>query len=478
MVFKVKTLSQNQRNLIWYVAPAVLTRGSSVLLLPIYSRLLTPEEYGRVGVALVISGLLRLGILLNLENLYFRFVFGSFREIHAEEQISLGGMIRFHLGILFILLPLLCLPGHFLVARFASNIPLDFICLAIGALVLGSLQTPLSASLRAKQQIKRLSYLQLSGFVAEVSLILLGLLVFQWGAVSILVGQVFGGLILSPFFLPYFWRGIREKFVWRARGEFFRKALAFGPSTLAITGFTIVDRFLLNYFRGPSETGIYITAYQIVSLMVAGIFLFNQQWQDLTFQSRGENRRIDLSKLFLNSLNLFLYVTALLAILAEPIAQYYLGPKFRDAGRLIPLLAVIGLLRVPECFFENIGLADLNRPLLVKTNIVALGSFVVLNVILVPRFGGVGAAWAGIISLSLYLIVFYRNNLVELRGSFFQLARTSWLPLGVLGTALAGPPSLEIVLPLSMVLATCLTWRFIRYFEFLGTSCGEVVSGV
>ena len=472
-----RTFTQNQFNLIWYVVPNLVLRGSTVLLLPVYSRLLAPEEYGLVGVALVVSGLLRLGILLNLENLYFRFVFGKFLKEDSVEQVSLGVMVRFHLMILFLLLPVLCIPGYFLVTRFASNVPFLFLLLALSSLFLGSLQTPMHAWLRANKKIKSLARLLILGFVAESLLILLGLIHFHWGAVSLLAGQVFGGLVLSPFFLPHFVHGMREKICWRGALLFYRKSLAFGPSTLAICGFTIADRFLLNYFRGPRDTGIYIAAYQLVSIVVAAIFLFNQQWQDLTFQSRKQES-INLSKIFLGSIDLFLCAAALLAVLAEPISNYYFGEKFREAGKLLPLLAIIGFLRVPQCFFENIGLADLRRALLVKTNIFSLGLFLLLCFTLIPEWGSRGAIWAGIISLITYPATMYWNQLVTLDGGLKEWFLTNWLPLGIWGWTLLGPPTSEVALVLSLLLVACLIKRFMRYFSFLKFYSGEVAYSV
>src|SRR6476646_4308636 len=100
---------RNIWELVSYALPTLLSRGSNFFLLPVYTRLLTPADFGLVNVTLVVVGLLRLAVLPGLEGVYLRYAFGGYSPEKLSVQPEFGNIVRVHLLIALGVIPL-CIP--------------------------------------------------------------------------------------------------------------------------------------------------------------------------------------------------------------------------------------------------------------------------------------------------------------------------------------------------------------------------------
>src|SRR4051812_33329835 len=89
-----ESLGQRVRTLVsssgTYLISDLVARGLSFVLLPLYSRAMTPADYGVLAVATAISNLLMLFFALNLQGAITRLMFESENE---SEQRKLFGTI-------------------------------------------------------------------------------------------------------------------------------------------------------------------------------------------------------------------------------------------------------------------------------------------------------------------------------------------------------------------------------------------------
>jgi len=167
------------------------------------------------------------------------------------------------------------------------------------------------------------------------------------------------------------------------------------------------DRFLIGMFRGPAEVGIYGANYNLVSmamLFLAGPIFLASEPIVINAWERGEKGRIvDVISMFSR---LFLLaaipVATFLGIFAAPIARIVFGEAFQEGYVIMPF--VLGGL-----VFWNFGLfGQKGLKLVEKTGflffmvLVCVAVNIGLNLLLIPRYGYIGAALSTLVAYALY----------------------------------------------------------------------------
>ena len=84
-------------NMMWYALPRVFSKASAVLLLPLYTRVLPPNEFGLALVALAASGIVSLAIAPGIEAVYLRWVY---RGGHRKRDQAIGTVTLIHVALM------------------------------------------------------------------------------------------------------------------------------------------------------------------------------------------------------------------------------------------------------------------------------------------------------------------------------------------------------------------------------------------
>ena len=236
--------------------------------------------------------------------------------------------------------------------------------------------------------------------IAKIFLILLNASLIAFACANlfeVLLGAV--GLILV-----YRLHG-RQPYRWKVRLELVRKLLKeCFPMVLSGIIFMVylrIDQVMLGQMAGDREVGIYAAAvrvaeiwYFIPTAIVSSVF------PDIV-HSRETSEEIFYGKLqkLYNLLAFMGYAVAVpMAFLAGWVINVLFGPAYTAAGPMLAVLVWAGL-------FANLGVArnayllamNKSRTLLFAVFTGAVSN-VLLNLILIPRYGGMGAAIASCIS--------------------------------------------------------------------------------
>jgi O-antigen/teichoic acid export membrane protein len=240
------------------------------------------------------------------------------------------------------------------------------------------------------------------------------------------VDALLGGFIIGNsvgFAALASWKSL---FVGRVRREVFHRMFRFGwPSSAsslsALSG--TFQQFALQAFGGVSVLGVFGAvnnfAGQTIGLLIGTASLAGQP---LAFRARDRGVPGELEDQLRNNARLVFGVgvgaTAGLIALAQPLADLFLGPKFRvDAGPLIVVFALatlIGGMRA-SYFEQGFEIMLKTRPIAILTAL-RVAAYIGLSVALIPRFGSLGAAFASLISEAALLVVtvFWTRNLIHM----------------------------------------------------------------
>lgn len=431
-------LKQIGKDILFYVPAKVIPVITGFLGIAAYTRLLEPKEYGWYI------------LLTTTISFVHAFAFGwsgyviwrYFEKYKNEQDLSrfLSTIVTALAALFFIIALFWCLVTIFFTsyfeARFAS-------LLRVGILVLGA-QAGYNMVLTILQVNRQSVKYSLYTLVNSLGTLLLavGLIYFlSWSVEGVLWASLIfmGGA--SCLELHQFYKNWRISPLYFS-GRILTKLAAFGLPQIGISVgaliLSIFDRYMIEAFRNTEEVGIYSAGYTLADmsiqiplgvLMLAALPVIVQ-----TFENRREEEtRLLFKKLF--SLYLIFLVPAVfgIAALSRDVVEVLLGQPFRLASAILPWVAA-GTFFFGFSQYANIPFQLKEKPHLLLYLIILAGFLnIILNFILIPPLGILGAAYATLIAYFLYSIVSYTfsNRILRLLFPWQTLIRSVLASIGM-----------------------------------------------
>jgi O-antigen/teichoic acid export membrane protein len=391
-----------------YTSASVVQRSIGFALLPLYARVLTPAEYGQLGIIVTISAAAGAVLGLGLETAVFRSLI-ALTDRPDQRATYLNTVGGFALLVPPALAIVVSVPIG-LISQAAFDVPASAVALGIiGAGLSASTAIVPFAVLRAEERLT--DYLRVSSVqvLGGVTLPLLLVVLLRWGvpgwlvatAASSAIVMVSGIAILRhswslDFQLPYLWG-----------------ALAFGlpmvPHSLSHWALAISDRAILGVFVGPADVGLYFIAYQFSIPITVIAFAAAQSVQPLFAEAaKLDGLRPALGRISTYQASIVALLVMAVALIGPPAVALMLPPSYLGATVLIPWIAVgaglFGLYLIPMNVVTI--MSGRNRWVWLVTLVAAVTN-VALNLVLVPSFGVFAAAVDTVIGYAVLLVGVY-----------------------------------------------------------------------
>jgi O-antigen/teichoic acid export membrane protein len=456
-----------------YAAAAFLQRGIGFLMLPIYTRALTPAEYGQLAVVLTVATAAGTLLSFGLETAIFRTWFQMAGNPRDRERFvnTVGLFLLVVPGV--ITLVLIVTLGPTIGAAF--SVPAGTLAIGLAAIVVGTVATTLPMALvRAQERLR--AYLLLTAiFVVSDTALMVWLVVLVPGGIygwliatlaSYAVLLVAGLLVLG-----HRWTG---SFEWRH----LRFALAFGlpllPHAISHWALSLSDRAVLGAFVSPNEVGVYNLAYQLaLPISILTVALHQGVMPLYAHASAEASVRRELSLVVTNQIFVTVYLGLGAALLGPPFVLIVMPAAYAQAADALPWigwgLTAFGLYLIPMDAITV--MAGRTRWVWIAT-VVAAAANISLNLLLVPRYGMLAAAWDTAIAYLVLLVAIYGYMLrvTESRVSY-EWTRillgtgtiVASLALGIIVTPGGSPEAAFAIRSLILVVALIVMWRIARW---------------
>jgi len=371
------------------------------LAIALYSRLLSPDEYGRY--ALVIAGV---GLFNVVFFQWLRLSLLRFLPAHLENPKHLLSTLQFA----FIVLSLFTGGLGLLVSWLWPDPTWKALILLAVPMLWAQAWFELNLEL-VRSRLKPLRYGLMNGIKAVVALAL-GATFVLWGQGSYgpLFGLMLGMLLAAAICGRMEWEGLSPRITQSILSEM----LSYGLPLTATFALAFVvsssDRFLIAWLLGEGPAGVYSASYdlgqQTLTLLMVVVNLAAYPLVVRALEQKG----VEAAKeQLLQSCTLLLAIAfpaaVGMAVLAPNISAVLLGASFReDAARLLPWVALAILLAGVRAYYFDLAF-QLGRHTLVQVWVV--GAAALLNIFLnlwwIPYYGLMGAAYA---TFAAYLLAF------------------------------------------------------------------------
>jgi O-antigen/teichoic acid export membrane protein len=388
-----------------YGLGVVLTRAVSFMMLPVYTRFLTPTDYGVLQLVQMVLDMTAILLSAGLTSGVLRFYLKAESDDERHAVVS---------SAFFMLCALNALGGLGLAAA-ATRIADVFLSGAgpDGALLLRivSITFFLEAFVAVPMlllQVRRFAGWYMAASVTRVllqlTLNIVLVVVLGWGVKGVLIGTLCANLIVGGALT--FWM-LRETGV-RMRRSAIRDLRRFGvPYQIATAGsfiLTFGDRFFLEHYHGLAAVGLYGLAYQFGFLLHSlGPVPFFRAWSPQRLGLASEPREVrdrSYNESFLH-LNLILISLAVaIVVFIRPTLTILSAPEFWPAAAYVPLIVAAFVLQV-WTDAVNLGIEVSEQTRFASISVwISVVVILALYAVLVPSLGGMGAAFATMLSMA------------------------------------------------------------------------------
>jgi O-antigen/teichoic acid export membrane protein len=460
MYAKLKTLL---RHAVVYGLGNSGTRLIGFLLIPVYTRYLTPVDYGVLALVSMLDQVLFILMNMGQSTALFRTYFAhddpANRQTVLTTSLWLILMASLPVGLLA-----LALSGPLATLLTGNATYVSWVMIGVAAAMFKTLGRLPFAVLRAKEESRRYAWFSFARTGVGTALAVVFVVGLHLGGRGVLLSQLAAELALCAVLMPLTLRGLPLRFSRRDAGDLLGYGVYLLPSGLLSFVLNLSDRYFLRHFASLSAVGLYSLGYRFAEILRFAMSAFGLAWPQFLFSNR---KSADAPALYAR---VFTYIVAGmgslwlgLALFAEDIVHVMAAPAFREAHQVVPWIAGAFLLEALTVV-GNVGM-PMHRKVKFRPLILAAvaGLDVALNLALVPGWGARGAAIALFTSFGakffLEVLVGYRLYPVPYEyGRVLRLAAvgaaTYWVGSSIawssLATSVGGKAFLLLCAPLAL----------------------------
>lgn len=389
-------------SLIYFIGN-ILLRGVSFFTLPLFTRLMLPEEYGLYSLYTASLGVLSIFIGLQIQGTV-NISFGNKELKEFESYISNITLFPL-LGSIIGLLILICIPYSVKFLEVPSLIfGILMIIQAFWSIVISIYQSELVI----KKQPKKHLIFSIITTVVQVGLSI-SLVLFLRD--NTYLGRVLAGVLSNCLVGVY----IFLKFIPRINFitlqhdwyEGLKLSLPLIFHNLSNQVLNVADRYMLAECEGNTEVALYSFSYNLGSIINMVWLSINNAWIPWYFDQLKKSKVLIIKQYSKQYIIFFLYSTICFLLVSPELVYLTGGEEYNYSVYVVPLITLGYFFIFYYSFYVNYQFYKQKTYL---TPIATLGAAVIniiLNIILIPKMGLIGAALTTAISYFLMLIFHY-----------------------------------------------------------------------
>ncbi|MGO1468947.1 MAG: lipopolysaccharide biosynthesis protein [Tissierella sp.] len=388
----------------WYTVGNFFLKGIAFITMPIFTRLLSTDDYGLVSLFNTWAAVLTIIVALSLNSSVIRgyhefkdnydeylsstmflsmisfLVFGVIISIFRDSFVEL-------IGFSYPIIILILLQSYFLYVISFNNS--KYVC---------------------QYMYKKSLFISISKTLSGVilSIVLIFLMsdnLFLGKVIGTLIPTVIAGIII---FIIIMYKG--KKLI---NITYWKFALLMSvPMIPHLIGHLILgqsDRILIDRFVGSNAVGIYSFAYNVGLISQVLLASLNSAWVPWFYKKMDEKNNIEIVKKSKNYITIFVILITGLIFISPELVRFMAPSEYKDATWIVPIIII-------SYFFQFLYNLLVNVQFYFKKNLfIPIGTMIAaiinigLNIYFIPKHGYAAAVYTTLIS---YIILFVMHYIV------------------------------------------------------------------
>lgn len=389
---------------IWYIVCNIITNGMHLITTPIFTRILSQEDY---GITVTYNSWLSILTIIATLDLYSCIQLSKIEYDNESDEFlsSILGLSSISVGIFYILfrLTLLIKPNWF-------GMPNILIEILFAEILFRNAYTLL--------QTKHRAYLKYKEFViTTIITAVAGQALSAFLVITMKQDQYLGRILGTA--IPFFIAGLFIIIIVFYKGKTFfnRDYWTFGlklsvpliPHHLSGNILTQFDRIIINMCVGVSFSALYSLASNYALIVQVVWNSLNNAWIPW-FYEQMKTKNITVIQRFVKPYTIFFSIIIIGAVALGPEAIMILGGEaYMDSLCVVPPIILGIYFQFLYSLYSNIEFYHKRTAKLALWTVIAAIANMILNYIFIPRYGYVAAAYTTLISYILLFALHYRT---------------------------------------------------------------------
>jgi O-antigen/teichoic acid export membrane protein len=386
-----------------YGLGGLVSRILAVLLLPLYTRYLSPSDYGKVETLVALSTVAGIALRLGITSALFRFYFDSPEPERRRLVLRTSFWFTMTMATAGLVVGVALAPS-ISDLLFGSSDDWELVAASFVNLWVNMNYEQLTSLFRLEERSKAFVSASLANIVLTVAATLVLVVPLDQGPLGVIVGNFVGTLLVYLVLAGYRREQLGLQFDRGLLREMNRFGVPLMPTALFLWVTNFSDRFFLVKLADTTEVGLYSVGVRIASAMVLMLTAFRLAWPAFAYSIEDDREARRTYAFVLTYLVLVTtWVATGLTLLSPWIVDWLAAPAFASASRVVGPLAFAAV-AFGGYIVVAIGLGRARRT---QFNWVVTGAAaavnVTLNLVLIPPYGMMGAAVA---TISAYATMF------------------------------------------------------------------------
>jgi O-antigen/teichoic acid export membrane protein len=429
-------------NSVLYIAVDALMRGFGIILIPVYTRFLTPADYGTLTIITSITSLLTVFYTLGLPASSTRLYFEKPQDLDYVQRLW-GTNITFIIFVSFSLTAILLVSGKWVLKPLLGNIAFyPYAFLGLISVTTIPFFNMYQTTLKVRQMGKRFSVQNFFRFLLLMGLTIFFVVIVKMDASGPLLAAAIVGIITFIYTGYLFGKEI----TWGIDSQLLKKSLIYGipllPHSLSGWVTSLLDRIFLYRITSLANVGLYNIGYSagmILNLVTAG---FNEAFVPY-FMDTSEKREpghVDrLKKIGLLVISLYVIFAIMISVFAKDLIKLLTAPSFHESWVVAPFIAFSNVLEgVYRLFVIPLFYNYKGTKFVSLCTFTAAGSNILFLSLLIPGYGLIGAGLAicctQLVTVLMTGTIAHFMKSFSFRWNYFRIAAV--ILLGICGTGL------------------------------------------
>jgi len=406
-----------------YGLGTIVPRLLNYFLVPFYTRIFDESAYGQITELYAWVAIVMVVLTYGMETAFFRY---ANQEKEANKVFNTATTSLLITSLAFIAVVMLFLGDIAIAIQYQGNS--EYIILLAFIVAIDAFTSLPFAYLRYKNQAKRFSFIKITSVIVNIFLNFLFLLIIpkMFGErvqefpvykdsqliVFVFIANLFSTIASLLLLIPEL-----KAFKIRVDKPLLRKMLAYGLPILII-GFAgmineVSDKILLKYLLpdnvdAQAQIGIYGANYKLAIMMTLFIQMFRYAAEPFFFAESDKKNAKETYSRIMTYFVIFTLIIFLGITLFMDLFKYFIGPAFWTGLMIVPIVLAAKLFL--GVFYNLSVWYKLTNKTLYGAVIAIFGALITigLNIVLIPKYGFIGSAWANFFCyLSMMLISYF-----------------------------------------------------------------------
>ncbi|WP_065648927.1 oligosaccharide flippase family protein [Pantoea eucrina] len=388
-----------------YFLGDVFVKGFLFISLPLLSRIMDPQQYGKLSIINTAIMIMYVFVSLNLQN-----------AVTNRYMLKSEGFNNYLKSIFSFLIPfqlfLICISP--IIAKYMAVIlgisESDFLWVMLICVLLSYIYI-YTSYLQASRQSGVYVKINVLSKISEI------ILIFTFAYFMTreqYLSKIYAQLIISTIIIFFLFRKLKSISNGSFNSSELKDALYFSvPLIIHVLSNSLLsqaDRIIINNMIGSGEAGIYSFAYNIAMGMVVLIMAWNSSWQPRLFKHIEMDSRKKITDTTKASAYLILAIGVIGIFFSKEVILLVADKNYYSSIEILPIIIIANAFTHLYLCYANFVFYKKRAFFISFATMLAMAINIGLNILLIPKYGIIGSAWATAFAYLMLTIFHYLTS--------------------------------------------------------------------